>query len=89
MTAIYSVYNKSDSSTQMPSVYLWNTLFFFFPWELCLLQESDESTYIYRDLDNKLSETFGLVKSPILPGLPDVPRPQGLTGPKSAQALEN
>lgn len=31
MTAIYSVYNKSGPSTQMPSVYLWNTPFFFFP----------------------------------------------------------
>lgn len=27
MTAIYSLYNKSDSRTQMPSVYFWNTLF--------------------------------------------------------------
>lgn len=91
MTAIYSVYNKSDPSTQMPSVYLWNTpfFFFFFPLELWLLQESDKSTYMYRDLNNKLPGTFGSVKSPSLPGLPDVPRPQGLTGPKSAQAQEN
>lgn len=87
MTAIHSAYDKSDSATQMPSVYLFFSL--AFSWELWLQQKSDVSTYMYSDPNNQLPEGFRSARSPVVPELPDGPRPQCLAGSKPTQERKN
>lgn len=83
MTAIYSVYNKSDSRTQMPSVYLWNIFFFFFPLRTVIVAKVwCIHLHVHRP---KQLITWRFWFSTV----PDPLRPQCLAGSKPAQERAN